>query len=83
MIDAEKATAWQSNTFYMDDERLDAVAERLANWYGIEVLIKSEKLKSVTVTGTYKQASLIKIMEGLSYSTGLKYTFKNQVLTIY
>jgi transmembrane sensor len=83
IINAEKATGWQSNTFDMDDQRLDVVAEQLATWYGVKVVIQSEKLKSVTVTGTYKNASLIKIMEGLAYSTGLKYKYENQVLVIY
>ena len=82
-VDPDDVIAWIDNTFIMNNERLDVVATKLANWYGIQVVIKSKELKAVTVTGTYKRASLLKIMNGLSFSTGLKYEFKNQVLTIY
>lgn len=82
LVKAEETIAWKDNTFIIDNEQLADVAKRLERWYGVHVEIKSEELKSLTVTGTYRNAQLEQIMKSLAFSAGINYTLKNNTLTI-
>lgn len=77
------AAGWKTNVFTMQNESLADVAAHLERWYNVEVTIKSQSLKEVTVTGTYKNASLEKILSGLSYTANLRYKINGRQIEIY
>ncbi len=77
------ALGWKTNTFVMENETLAQIAERLEQWYGVDVKIKPGTLRELTVTGTYRNASLEKILKGLSYTTDIHYKITDKVVEIY
>jgi ferric-dicitrate binding protein FerR (iron transport regulator) len=64
------------------NEPLANVAKRLERRYAVKVNIESQSLRSLTVTGTFKNAELEEILHSLAFSTGINYTMKNKTITI-
>lgn len=78
----EDAMDWTEDSFVIKNESLANVAKRLERRYAVQVNIDSQQLRSLTVTGTFKNANLEDIMNSLAFSTGINYTIKNKTITI-
>lgn len=78
----EDAMDWTEDSFVIKNEPLANVAKRLERRYAVQVNIESQPLRSLTVTGTFKNAGLEDIMNSLAFSTGINYTIKNKIITI-
>lgn len=78
----EDAIDWTEDSFVIKNEPLANVAKRLERRYAVKVNIESQSLRSLTVTGTFKNAELEEILHSLAFSTGINYTMKNKTITI-
>lgn len=78
-----EAFAWKENTLVIDNEPLQQVALRLERWFGIDVEIARKELETLTLTGTYKNASLDRILKSLQFTADIRYTYADRKLTFY
>jgi ferric-dicitrate binding protein FerR (iron transport regulator) len=76
------AMDWTEDSFVIKNEPMSNVAKRLERRYAVQVNIESQSLRSLTVTGTFKNTNLEEILSGLAFSTGINYTIKNKTITI-
>ncbi|SMG05844.1 FecR family protein [Sphingobacterium psychroaquaticum] len=81
-VQPEQESAWKERVLQLSNEPLSEVAKKIERWYGVSIKIKSENLKSLTVTGSYREKSLEQVLSSLEFTTGLKYEIKDKVVTI-
>ena len=51
-VDAEYALAWKNGFFMFNDENLESIMYKVANWYDVEVTFSDPSLKTETFIGT-------------------------------
>lgn len=69
-----KELEWVRSRLDIEDETLGSIAGKLQNWYGIEIVIENEKVKSYRYSGVFENESVIKTLEALQLS--YPFTFK-------
>ncbi|MFD0750408.1 FecR family protein [Mucilaginibacter calamicampi] len=75
----EKKLAFESETF-------DDIATRMERFYNVSINFQDESVKSLVLTGVFKDETLNDAMKGLQYASGgqFKYSFeRNNQITIY
>ncbi|RAJ35642.1 FecR family protein [Pedobacter cryoconitis] len=65
---------WIHHPMLIDNEPLAAIAEKLQNWYGIEIYIADPEVKTYRYSGTFENESIIKTLEALQ--TAYPFEFK-------
>lgn len=68
--------AWLNNEMFFDDEPLSEIIKRLERQYNVRFLIQSEKLKTITYSGTLKNSSLQSALEALIVTSPLKMGYR-------
>ncbi len=58
-VNVEKYIAWNEGYFHFEDESLEDIMKTLSNWYNVEVVFKSPKLKNLHFTGVLDRNSTI------------------------
>jgi len=82
-VNAEKVTAWKAQDLIMDDITLLQASELIAKRYGIEVLFKSDKVKTCRFTAAFlNRNSISQVTEVLSAITGASFKRKGNQLLI-
>lgn len=82
-VNAEKFTAWKSQDLIMDDITLLQASELIAKRYGIEVLFKSDKVKTCRFTAAFlNRNNISQVTEVLSAITGASFERKGNQLLI-
>ncbi|MGN8056065.1 FecR family protein [Pedobacter sp. 22163] len=82
-VNAEKVTAWKAQDLIMDDITLLQASELIAKRYGIEVLFKSDKVKTCRFTAAFlNRNNLSQVTEVLSAITGASFERKGNQLLI-
>jgi len=72
--DLEADLAWKFNTLIFDDTSLGNVAKKLEEHFNVTVVFENEVLRKCLITGKFKDVPLNKILQAVSYSTGVKFT---------
>jgi len=71
--DLESVLAWSKQELIFRDTPLSEVAILLEKKYHLRITFEKETLKRCLITGKFKNQSLEKILEAISYSTGIGY----------
>ncbi|MBA4057892.1 MAG: hypothetical protein C0490_24460, partial [Marivirga sp.] len=71
--DLESVLAWNSQELIFHDTPLSDVAILLENKYHLTITFEKETLKKCLITGKFKNHSLNKILEAISYSMGVTF----------
>ncbi len=58
-----KYVAWKDGKLIFDDDRLDRVAERLSQWYNVDIILKDPKLIGLTYKATFVDENLSQILD--------------------
>lgn len=80
-VDTRTFTSWHSGLLEFKDEKLSAITSQLAKIYDVEFVFETEDLQSFRYRGAVSlDNSILKALEMLRYSTGIKYEIKgNQI----
>ncbi|TRX60149.1 DUF4974 domain-containing protein [Fulvivirga sp. M361] len=78
-----KEIGWKDGVIHFEDTPLPQVIATLERWYGVSFIVKDRSLLFGKYTGTYKNASLEKVMKGVSYTTGFEFSLQEKEVTIY
>ncbi|WP_186758734.1 FecR domain-containing protein [Echinicola salinicaeni] len=80
-FDARKVTAWKEGRIRFKSKPLKHVVRDLQKWYGINIEINGKINTNRKVSGVFDNESLENILEGLSFSLGIKYEMQeNEVI---
>lgn len=58
-----KYVAWKDGKLVFDGDRLEKVAERLSQWYNVEIILKDPQLNDLTYNATFIDESLSQIID--------------------
>lgn len=83
-IDLEKEFAWTRGEIIFDNTPLKEAIDLLVDWYDMEQVnwqIDPNRTKC-TVTGKYRDNTLVEVLEAISYAIGMDYHINQKSLTI-
>lgn len=72
-VNLDAALAWTRNTLVFENTSLDEVARKLGHWYGTRISLENGQVAKCRITGTYRNESLIHILEAITFSTGAQF----------
>lgn len=76
-VDAQDASSLQNQTLFFKDDDADDIAEKLERWYNIKIEVQPSARKHARFSGEMKDTGIDNLLHGLSYATGLHYSYKN------
>ncbi len=75
--------AWAQGILVIENKPLPQVFDMLGRWYGVEFQIKDGVNLTGTYSGRYQNKSLELVLQGISYTSHLKYSMNNNKILIY
>jgi ferric-dicitrate binding protein FerR (iron transport regulator) len=75
-------TLWTKNKLVFDAETLQQVALKLERWYGVRVVIQSDRLKNTEYNGVFEDENLSEVLYALQLTGNFNYTIKKQEVII-
>ncbi|HOX83906.1 MAG TPA: FecR family protein [Chryseolinea sp.] len=79
----EHDLAWISNTLIFEDMQLGEAAKMLEQNFKVKIIFENSVLKNCLITGKYKNTSLNKILDAISFSTGIQFKIIGKQVTLY
>ncbi len=76
--DIASIIGWKDGILNFNNEPFEQVVEKIHKWYGVDVEIEEGLRIEGYYTGEYKNKSLEKVMDGISYASGFNYRFINE-----
>ncbi|UZR98472.1 FecR family protein [Chondrinema litorale] len=80
--DVTDLIAWKDKTLIFEDATLEIIKKKLERWYDVEIEIKVEEEKQRKFNGRYTNPTLKQVLEGICYSSKLKYTIEGKKVLI-
>ncbi|WP_020529322.1 FecR family protein [Flexithrix dorotheae] len=81
--DVSNLIAWKDKTIVFEDATLEIIVNKLERWYNVEIETAVSDHKIREFSGRYTNQSLIQVLEGICYSSRLKYKIENKKVFIY
>ncbi len=78
----EVELAWLENTLIFKDTRMEDASKVLEQWYGVTISFTNQDIKNCLITGKYKNPPLSKILNAISFSTGIEYTRTGNTISL-
>jgi transmembrane sensor len=75
-------TAWKENRLVFSSETLEEIALKMERWYGVTIIIASEKLKKELLTGAFEKETIYQALDALQLTTPFTYKMDKNVITI-
>jgi transmembrane sensor len=71
-VDVNQYIGWKDNILFFNRVTLVDAAERLGEWYDVNIDIKSPAIRNCMITGTYKNESLDNVLKSIQFLLGAK-----------
>jgi transmembrane sensor len=75
-------TAWKENRLVFSSETLEEIALKMERWYGVTIIIVSERLKRELLTGAFEEETVYQALGALQLTTPFTYKMDKNVITI-
>jgi ferric-dicitrate binding protein FerR (iron transport regulator) len=75
-------TAWVENRLVFSNETLEEIAVKMERWYGVTIVIASEKLKKERLNGIFEKETVYQALNALQITTPFTYKVDKGVITI-
>ncbi|MFN8254410.1 MAG: FecR family protein [Bacteroidales bacterium] len=73
----ENFTAWKDQNLVFNSETFDEIVVKLERWYGVNIEVMDESIKSERFTGKFiHNEPLVQVLEAIKLTTRIKYTIK-------
>ena len=84
MFNPTLVLAWKNNIISFQNADQEEVFSTLSRWYGVEFDFQntSDKIREWRYSGQYKDESLERVLDGLSFTQGFSYTIEDKHVTI-
>ena len=80
---APKYMAWKNGELLMDNLTIEETAEMLERWYNVKIKINRPELSGERYTGSFKNASLQKVLESMSFAVKFSFRQNGQTFILY
>ncbi|MES3019555.1 MAG: FecR domain-containing protein [Bacteroidota bacterium] len=80
--EAIEEVKWVRNRLSIENEPLSLIAEKLENWYGIQISFDDEDVKNLRYSGVFESESVIKSLEALQLSYPFKFRVEQDKISI-
>ncbi len=74
--------AWKDGIIYFNRSQTQKIKKVLERWYGVDIILKDPHALD-TYTGTFTNATLKEVLEGISYASDIKYKIEGKKVYIY
>jgi transmembrane sensor len=78
----ERELAWKNNTIIFDDTQLSEAAKKLEQTFGVKINFDNHALGKCLITGKYTNVSLARILEAISFSTGMLFEIQDKQIIL-
>jgi len=79
-VDTDLSVAWKDNLLKFKTESFESLAVKIERWYGVDIEIENEFLKSKVFTGSFKGEGLEQVLDALQLTLNFDYEIeKNKV----
>lgn len=82
-IDTEQFVAWKDDKLVFKHEDFESLCTKLKRWYGVEINIKSEKLKKYHYTGVLQKETINDVIEILRLTMSFRYEINHSVIDLW
>lgn len=82
-VNSQKYCSWLLHDFIFVNESMQSIASKMERRYGVNIHIEKENVKKELFRGTYKNPTLISLLEDLSFVLNFKYKQDGNNITIY
>lgn len=79
MVDTDKVTSWKEGLLIFRNDPLVEIAKKLGRWFNTDIELVDDELKSYRYTATFSNESLFQILELLSMSAPIDYTYSPRI----
>ncbi|MFY0690015.1 MAG: FecR domain-containing protein [Cyclobacteriaceae bacterium] len=76
-------TAWTDKTLVFKDASIAEITTRLERWFDVDIDVELSDPTPWQFSGQYPNKSIKQVLEGISYSTNVKYKIEENSVTIY
>jgi len=80
--EAIEEVKWVRNRLNIENEPLSIIAEKLENWYGIQIVFDDEEVKNLRYSGVFESETVIKSLEALQLSYPFKFRLEQDKISI-
>lgn len=81
-VDTEKVCEWKDGILSFDSTPLGEVAKILERWHGIKIVVEDSRKLDIPITARFTTESIVQIMDLLKFSTDIKYSVGDNVVSI-
>lgn len=81
-FDKEMVLGWKDQLLVFSNTDFRQVIKTLENWYGVSVIVRTNKSIEKGFTGRYQNKSLETVLKGLSFSYGFDFRITDKVVII-
>ncbi|MEO6721122.1 MAG: FecR family protein [Ferruginibacter sp.] len=78
-----KEIGWTQNKLMFKNESLSSIIATMQRWYGCNIEIRSKKLMDLKFTGSFKEESVMQVLEALQLSYNFEFKKENNLIIIY
>ena len=81
-VDTEKVCEWKDGILSFDSTPLSEVVKILERWHGIKIVVEDPGKLNIPITARFTTESIVQIMDLLKFSTDIKYSVGDNVVSI-
>ena len=81
-FDSKSVFGWKDGLLLFKDMEISAIFADLEKWYGVEIIVEKGLKITGKYTGEYQNASLERILDGISYTSKFSYTMNEDKVLI-
>jgi transmembrane sensor len=78
LVNVHDAESLQNGILYFKNSNIDQIAAKITRYYNVQVSVEPSALKHPNFSGEMKDYGITKMLDGLSYATGIRYKIKSQ-----
>ncbi|MCC5928752.1 MAG: FecR domain-containing protein [Cyclobacteriaceae bacterium] len=82
-LDSLAVFGWKTGTLHFKDASIQDVTDRLSTWYFVDFEMDLKTPISKGFSATFRNETLVNVLDGLSFALDVKYELKNNKVKIY
>ncbi|SHO61006.1 FecR family protein [Algoriphagus zhangzhouensis] len=82
-FDSLEIAGWKDKYLVFKKSNMIQVTSKLESWYGVEINVTGKFLDSWAYSGIYFNESLENVLEGISQTSGIRYSIEGKVVHIF
>lgn len=80
--DIRPIVAWKDRILFFHNKTVADAANMLERWYGTEIVVKNQALRSCVLQGEHKEESLENVLEAMKFALDMDYKFTGKKVII-